>query len=315
MNLDFGILWVEDAFDANEQQQLEQHILNSGFQPRITTTIDGADIAQFAAENNIYHNIDLVLLDYKLGDTFGDDLAVNIRTFFPSTTILFYSGSFGSDGSELRAKMAAKQVEGVFCSHRDRFIIRASELIDQTAHSLSRLSGMRGLAAQVVSECDEKLSAALLSMTARSEACRNAVSRLDEAVCNHLKDTSRRYIAATKTDLDGRLATLIVDSAKKFAHYQRLTNIAIGSPAEFGLDTNQVDRLRELRRATNNYSTEVLSLRNTLSHQIEIRSADGWTLQGRGEISVADFPDFRQRFARYLANITEMISLTTPTEV
>ncbi len=309
MNLDLGILWIEDSFSEQEEEALRRRVQEAGFVARIETIPNSEGIEALARGHQLYHLYDLILLDYRLKDENGDELAPKIRGLFPSTTILFYSGS--AQEGELRRKIADKEVEGVYCSARERFIDRAGALIDQTARSLDRLSGMRGLAMRVVAECDELMRVAVMSMAARDSACEGKSSDLDEDVLQFMADVKHAYEAAVLGDLVARLETRAVDSAKLFKHFRRLTKIAATSPEAFGLSAEQVDRLRELRKASAQYDQNVLAKRNILGHVVEVKGENGWVLQGSDDINIGDFADIRRTFAAHIDALRDMMRLVT----
>ncbi len=312
MNLDFGILWIEDTYNPEEKANLERRVEAAGFIPRIEVVPNGETIEDLGRRQSLYHCFDIILLDYKLKNEDGDDLAPRVRRLFPSTTILFYSGNDDEDG--LRSKIATRKVEGVYCSHRNRFIERTGLLIDQTARALDRLSGMRGLAMRVVAECDELMKDAVRKMAASSSLCEAKLRDLDEDVNSHLDILKARYEEASQQDLEARLNTFAVDSTKLFKHFSRLTRLATANKSAFGLNDEQVDRLRELRNASANYPTDVLKKRNILGHANENQGENGWVLQGTTEITIADFPYIRQAFAAHINAFREIGVLVSPRE-
>jgi CheY-like chemotaxis protein len=304
MNLDLGILWIEDFFEEQEKQNLVRRVQGAGFQANIVNIPNGIGIEALARNHQLFHDFDLILLDYKLKDEKGDDLAPRVRSLFPSTTILFYSGS--ATEAELRRLIAEKDVEGVYCSERGRFIDRAGSLIDQTARSLDRLPGMRGLAMRVVSECDELMREAMLSMCARDARCVERLTDLDNDVIQFLDRQKESYEASRAGGLESRLGTRAVDSAKLFSHFRRLTSIAANDPCAFGMSAADVDKLRELRRASAQYSESVLGKRNILGHVSEEKDQGGWVIRGSNEIRVTDFPELRRVFAMHIEAFREM---------
>lgn len=307
MNLDIGILWIEDSFDAEEETNLTRRVQEAGFLARIDTIPNGTGIEALARQHQLYHVYDIILLDYRLKDEKGDELAPKIRSLFPATSILFYSGTV--DESELRQLIAAREVEGVFCSARGRFIERAGALIDQTARSLDRLSGMRGLAMKVVAECDDLMKVAVLSMSARDPSCAAKIKDLDESVLADLAAVRTKYEAAN--DLIQRIKTRAVDSTKLFKHFRRLTKIVAANPGTFGLDHNDVDQLRELRGVSAQYDQLVLHKRNILGHVVEVQGEAGWVLSGSNEIAIGDFPEIRRSFAAHIDAFRRMSDLVT----
>jgi CheY-like chemotaxis protein len=273
MNLDLGILWIEDSFSPEEEQALRRRVQDAGFVARIATIPNGNGIDEIARKHQLYHLYDVILLDYRLQDEKGDELAPKVRELFPSTTILFYSGS--AEEQKLRSLIADKAVEGVYCCSRVRFTKRAGELIDQTARSLDRLSGMRGLAMRVVAECDDLMKVAMLSMCARDAKCADKVADLDNDVLKFLDGAKQAYEASQSKDLIARIETRAVDSMKLFKHFRRLTEIAAANPSSFGLDDAAADRLRELRKSSARYDQMVLRKRNLLGHVVEVEGNTG----------------------------------------
>lgn len=307
MNLDLGILWIEDEFNEQEEADLARRVHQAGFIARIENLPNGTGVEELARKHQLYHIYDFILLDYKLRDEHGNDLAPKIRNLFPATTILFYSGNFTD--AELRHLIAEKEVEGVFCSARNRFIERAGALIDQTARSLDRLSGMRGLAMRVVAECDELMKVAVLSMTSRDPNCAGKIADLDASVFEDLANVKMAYEGAE--DLTQRIETRAVDSAKLFKHFRRLTKIAAAAPSTFGLTSEAVDELRELRGMSAQYDQNVLRKRNILGHVVEVQGDAGWELSGSNEIRIADFAEIRQVFAAHIDAFRRMTELVT----
>lgn len=307
MNLDLGILWIEDSFSEEEEASLKRRVYEAGFVARIQVIPNGSGIDELARLHNLYHRYDLILLDYRLRNEDGDEVAPKIRRLFPSVTILFYSGSV--EETELRRLIAAKEVEGVYCSHRNRFIERTGTLIDQTARALDRLSGMRGLAMKVVAECDELMKNAVLRMTQREPKCAAKIGEMDADVFTFLSEMKGKYEAAVPSGMQERFDTRAVDSTKLFKHFRRLTQIVTANPTSFGLEADQIDRLRELRTINVQYDTVVLKKRNILGHVTEVEGEDGWVLQGNDEISVADFAEIRRGFATHIDAIREMSEL------
>ena len=307
MNLEFGILWIEDSFSPEEEASLKRRVANAGFIARVDTLENGHGLQQLADDHSRYHCIDLILLDFKLKDAKGNELAPQVRQLFPSTTILFYSGSYQEN--QLRQMIADKQVEGVYCSSRERFIDRAASLIDQTASALDRLSGMRGLAMRVVAECDTIMKRAVLAMSNRHEQCAVKVSELDAEVFAFFDQLKNAYEKSTAGDLHQRLETRAIDSAKLHKHFRRLTEVVTANGQAFGLSEEQMEQLRALRKSSAQYVANVLGKRNVLGHAIEVRGPNGWVLQGSGDITVRDFPAIRGLFASHVDAFREMEKL------
>lgn len=164
---------------------------------------------------------------------------------------------------------------------------------------------------RVVAECDEIMRSAVLSMSVRDPNCAAKATDLDAEVLKFLDGSRNAYEAACSQDLNARLETRAIDSAKLFGHFRRLTKVVAANPNVFGLDQIQVERLRELRTASAQYDPQVLRKRNVLGHVIEVQGAQGWALQGSDEVAVGDFPDIRRAFASHIDALREMKRLVT----
>jgi hypothetical protein len=162
---------------------------------------------------------------------------------------------------------------------------------------------------RVVAECDALMKTAMLSMCNRDANCSGKVSELDGDVLTFMASMKEAYEAAISGDLNSRLDTRAVDSAKLFKHFRRLTQVAATDPETFGLNPGQVERLRELRKLSAQYDQNVLKKRNILGHVIEVQGTAGWILEGSSEISVEDFPEIRRAFAAHIAAFREMSGL------
>lgn len=302
MNLEFGILWIEDSYSDAEEESLKQAAAAAGFEAKITTSKDGANLEALGEQQRLYHPFDLVLLDLNLADgAKGDELASEARARFRSTPILFYSGSVADD-AELRRMMAAQNVEGVFCSHRRNFVNRAGEVIADLALSLNRLSGMRGLAMGVVAETDILCRDVVLALANRGLA-EKIIGELD---CTVVGAANKLKVDFPQLEgLEARLKHRAVDSMKLFNSFRDLLKVAIREvPAG-----DDKDQLSAMRGETKGFRDQVLNVRNVLGHAKEAKTKEGWViLDENGDVflTVQDFPTHRRRFLAQLKAIREI---------
>jgi len=146
----------------------------------------------------------------------------------------------------------------------------------------------------------------MLSMSSRDPNCAAKIVDLDADVLQFIADMKNKYEASIAGDLESRLETRAVDSAKLFRHFRRLTQLAAGDPTTFGLNSEQVERVRELRRSSAQYVENVLNKRNILGHVVEVRGEEGWVLRGSDQIGTSDFPDIRRVFAAHIDAFREL---------
>jgi len=304
MKLKFGLLWIEDSYSAQEESEIREGARAAGFELEIENSRDGSDIPELAERHQKFHVFDLVLLDLNLAeDVKGDELAKEVRKQFRSTPILFYSGS--EPESDLRTRMADKRIEGVFCASRNNFTDRAKELIQDYAHTLNRLSGMRGLAVEVVAEVDA-ICHRVISLIAIDALENLAISMLDDRVC---KQSQRNLDEFPKTTtLDEKIRHPASDSMKTFDVFRELLKKHIANMP----DGPSKDELRALRLASSDYREKVIGVRNVLGHALEVKNDHGWLIldrDGKEYMTVADFPRYRSEFLDNLEAIQKILEI------
>lgn len=295
MKLHFDLLWIEDSFSKQEEEEIASAAESAGFELQITNIKDDADIDQLAKQQQSFHTFDLILLDLKLAGTArGDQLAPRVRKLFRSTPILFYSGSDNEKG--LRKRMAEQAIEGVFCTGRANFTTRAGELIQDYAHTLNRLSGMRGLAMKVVAEVDT-LCRATVAQIATGDVRVEAEKFLNDAVATQSNRNLEDYPKLESLSL--KLKHPATDSMKSFRVFREVLKKRIGQLPS----GEEKDELSGLKLQTKTYIQDVLEIRNVLGHALEAEEEEGWSIKNRdGQIimTVADFPRYRSDFLSHL---------------
>jgi CheY-like chemotaxis protein len=310
VKLQFGLLWIEDNFSEQEEEEIRTGAADAGFELEITNSKDGSNLESLAEHQAKFHAFDLILLDLKLaGGVLGDQLAPRVRELFRSTPILFYSGS--ESENDLRNRMAKERIEGVYCAHRvdgTKFTTRAGELIQDYAHTLNRLSGMRGLAMEVVAEVDVICREIILKL-AVGKAEKTAVDFLDKAVCDQSKANLEKFPALV--DVPQRIDHPATDSMKSFALFRELLRKHIAS-----LPNGEAkDNLSALRSATRDYRESVLHVRNVLGHALETRNDKGWLIldrNGKPFMTIDDFPGHRSTFLSQLRAVRQIFEILIP---
>ena len=297
MNLTFGICWIEDQASDAEVEAVANSVRAHGFEPEIKRVETEDDIRDFAQRQENFHDYDLILLDLRLGGGLrGDELAPDVRRKFRSTPILFYSAVSEAD---LRRMMADKVVEGAYCAHRDRLPMRIGELVSNLSPALNRLSGMRGLAARVVADCDQELRAILIQLGHEAEK--------EAAIISYLKDKVRSENAALLEKIDpiDRLSALLDDHSMSSGvlYFAARDKIRAMDPP---------DDIKALLRAVREYPNDVIARRNTLAHALEERTNAGWRIVRRGtasDLTIEDFQRFRSDFLSNLRNLRRLREL------
>ena len=297
MNLTFGICWIEDQASPAESATVERAVRDAGFEPEISLVASEDKIRRFAEQQQRFQDYELILLDLNLGDGLrGDKLAPSVRDSFRSTPILFYSNEAESS---LRLRMAQENVDGVYCTNRLNLAIRVGELVLDLAPSLNRLSGMRGLAARVVAECDHELRQILLHFSHTEDLGTEIVKSLKERVAGATEDQC--VILHPISELPELLLQHSISSAILFREVKRrLRNL------------DPTEEIRAARRSLNTYPQEVLRRRNDLAHALEEKTDEGWRISrpgSTGTLTTHDFQRIRSDFLEHLRRIKRVRQL------
>lgn len=297
MNLTFGVCWIEDQASDAEIEAVEAAVRSNGFEPEMYRVEAEADIKTFAARQEHFHDFDLILLDLRLGKGLrGDDMAPEIRQAFRSTPILFYSAE---DERQLRQKMAKRLVEGVYCTHRDRLSERVGELVGNMTPALNRLSGMRGLAARVVAECDFELRSILYWLA-------SGLVKQEEVVTS-----LKSHVEASRDEVVGEIDP-IEDLREMLDHHAVSSGLLFKEVFGRIKDLDISDDVRTMRRAIRRYPELVLARRNVLAHALEERTEEGWRIVRRvphSDLTVEDFVGYRADFLAHLRDIRQLRKL------
>jgi DNA-binding NarL/FixJ family response regulator len=293
MNLTFNVCWIEDQASDAEVDDIMSAIRKNGFHPQIDRIETDEQIKSFAEQQNHYHDFELILLDLRLGDGLrGNEIAKDVRRHFPSTPLLFYSGV---DETELRRMMFEAGVEGVYCVHRDRLSERTHELVRDLSPALNRLNSMRGLAAQVVADCDQQLRQILLHF--------GRDDRKAAEICESIK---AKVIAFSEGQKE-KLGTF--GSLEELIHGLPVpSGILFSEAKERARSENGTDEVRELLRSLKNYPNKVLFRRNTLAHALEERTEEGWIIHRKGGQPLTR-DDFERYRAEFLAHHRDVYAL------
>ncbi len=154
MKIKYKILWIEDNLKEIEGliKNLEYRLEELGFILEVDkrVTLTGSVLRDLSQKLSTYNPYDIIIFDYDLGTTKGDDIAHKLRTAI-YTDMIFYSGT---KGSELRRILFDKNIEGVYTVNRPNFIDDAWPIIEDQIKRISDVNNMRGVILDEMSKID-----------------------------------------------------------------------------------------------------------------------------------------------------------------
>ncbi len=259
MQLDYKILWFDDQHQAITPfvQRVQNMIARLGFEPKVDLRIITADVVEPLANLPNQAEIDLVLMDWKLGGLHdGADLARKLRVTFRDTDFIFYSSE---SPATLRRLIFEKNIDGVFCVSREHLSDRVNGIIQGQLRRVLDLNHMRGLVMAATSDLDLgmidclELVQKVLYVGDAAEYAIEIATRISKALRSKADDID-------KLGKKGKLAKLLREPSFGPALRLQLLQEEI---AKFA------DKLTELHvvEGLDRYHEEVITPRNDFAHR------------------------------------------------
>ncbi|WP_295166324.1 hypothetical protein [uncultured Brevundimonas sp.] len=277
MQLDYRILW----FDDQEQSikpfvgRVQGMIARLGFEPKVDLRIITADVAEPLANLPAQADVDLVLMDYKLGGQHdGADLAQKLRLSFRHTDFIFYSSE---PPATLRQLVFDKGIDGVYCVSRPNLSERANGIIQGQLRRVLDLNHMRGIVMAATGDLD-------LGMIDCLELVQKILYVGDEAAAAYANEIAARISKSMRSKADdieklgkkGQLAKLLREPS--FGAFLRLQLLQEEV-------TKLADKLSEphVVEGLEKYQAEVITPRNDFAHRKSHIKDGKLHLEGRDE--------------------------------
>ena len=274
MQLEYRILWFDDQQQAIKPfvDRVHGAVARLGFEPMIDLRIITADVEEPLAGIPAQNEVDLVLMDWKLGGRHdGADLARKLRQSYRDTDIVFYSSE---SAAKLRELIFKQGIDGVFCSMRVHLTERATGIIQGQLRRVLDLNHMRGIVMAATSDLDQGMV-----------ACLELVQKI-----LHPGDVATAFAASIAGEIAAALrkkADEVEAMGKKGKLTKLLREPALGSTLRLRILREEVaklsDRLTEphVLEHLGRYDAEIIGPRNDFAHRkAEIKDGK-MVLEGR----------------------------------
>lgn len=302
MRLDYHILWFEDQPANNKpyEDTIRTALARLGFEPQISMKVVVTGSGDPLAELPPQHQVDLVLMDWKLGGGHdGAELARKIRRVFRDTDIVFYSSESPKD---LRRLIFEKDIDGVHCFHRTSLTERTVGLIRSQMRKILDLNHMRGIVMAATSDIDQAMIQCLemiQSVVYPSQAEAFAAS-IGVQVAGSLR---KKADEIDKLVIKGRLDKLLHEPA--FGAALRLTVLQ----AEIKKIADRINEVH-LIEGLDRYQSEVITPRNDFAHRRAVVRDGKLVLEGREQPFDQDgMVALRLKLLDHSDNLRSLISL------
>jgi CheY-like chemotaxis protein len=255
MRIDFNVLWVEDQQDNVQSQRvaIDRRIRAEGFRLDVLFADSVVQAVKALSESVYGDHIDLILMDYDLGKGGkGDEGLIEVRRIFEYKDLVFYS----ADPSKLAEIVAAKKIEGVFCSSRDHLPDEVFGLFETLIKKVLDIDHARGIVMGSTSDIDGLVFDSLDALFHEgggklSEGAKKILAtQLDEIRSTCDKDAKKLALIDSMPEL-----------RKMHRHYSSVHRHRL---LRYLLE--QTNKYAELCAAMTTYEVETSAKRNELAH-------------------------------------------------
>lgn len=278
MRLDFNVLWIEDQPGNIDgfKDNLRIKILKEGFKLQVIQELSFEDAEKHLSDDVFVDNIDLVLVDYDLGNKMkGDDAIRKIRNKIPYKDIIFYSAKSSTD---LRKMMHEKGIEGVFCASREELADKLSGVFDALVKKVLDIDHSRGIVMGVTSDIDQMINDCLL--------------KLEAELGNDIKDILQKYV----TENIGKRMKSLTDVQNKISDGMTMAEILKSRDAIPAADRLKILKKvlslhypsshADIKRSISKYLTDIPQKRNILAHSRLVVKNNIRRLKSSGDVEI-----------------------------
>lgn len=190
MRLDFNVLWVEDQPTAvrAQQERIEFALKREGFRFQVAFARSVTEAGGFLSSDIYGDHIDLVLMDYDLGDGLGgDEGLMEVRHSFEFKDVIFYS----SQADNLMDVVARRRIQGVHCSTRDQLVETVVGAFHALVKKVLDIDHARGIVMGATSDIDHLVNTCLGAVfEVGGEESRN---RTLQVIARHMKEKRKHF--------------------------------------------------------------------------------------------------------------------------
>ena len=278
MKLEYKILWIDNDLqsyiDNDSLKDIEDFLKEKGFEPMIEKVFDEAELDNYITK----HNYDLILSDYNLNNTTGDEIIKLIRDEKQlDTEILFYTAQDSYMNNEQVLKNLAFKERLSFKVGRDGLLEKIENVIELTLKKLLELNATRGLITAATSELDveiEELFYQLIEIPVIDES----IPKVGKIFKTDYTEMKKNYLKQCKAKRDNHTSNykMYFSLSDAFRKYDILKDLLkLHSFDGFDLDLFK------------KYGQDIISVRNKFAHAKAID--DNGTLKLKGQVSGQDF--------------------------
>jgi len=256
MRIKYNILWIEDQQDWIDTTEIffKTKLEELGFKLE-KEILKNSDLIDDKIASNGFSDFDLILIDFKLGNSDTGNLIIDkIRKNEIFTDVLFYSQDF----TLVKESLASMYLEGVYISDRNDIVDKFEKVMKTTIKKIQEVNTLRGLIMAETSEMDflmEEILEKYLDKRCNNEENLKLCTKMIKKVRDHFNTNNEEFnIIEESNDGKGLINKIYFDSNKKSNSINSLLRIENSSD------------LKNIKKCNKNYIKEIIEPRNNLAH-------------------------------------------------
>jgi CheY-like chemotaxis protein len=296
MKLEYKILWlddqIQDFIDDEIIQEVEEYLIEQGFQPKIITVSKSEDF--FKSLNDSF---DLLLTDYHLNDINGDEVIKKIRSqeYSVLSEVLFYTAKADLKDTDKISRVSFLETNTLLGDHRELVLKATINLIGLTLKKFQNIIAMRGMIMHETSSLDVEMIEII------KKALKNESLNFEEvsvSIYDQLID-----LFTKKTEF--------VQECKRKMNFNQLTKDSFVYSAKYKILTlSKILEDLKMEDFSTEYDSEINSIRNKFAHAVLERDENGREFFKHKEDGI-DFNEelckvIRENIIKHKSNLDEL---------
>ena len=257
MKVEYKILWIDDLIDEFEDEGcvdvISEYLQEEGFNPNIITSSKPESFFE-----KLDDTFDLILTDFHMGDTTGEDIINRVRELSILTEILFYTAKADLKDTAKINRISFLQTSGDARGHHKTVEEETIKLISLTIKKFQNIVAMRGMIMQETSSLD-------------NQSLNIINTYLDENKCDDIAE-----------NIANKLSTHLDEKVKKSEEFKATKNLKKLAKDNFLFSADyKIDVLSSiivksgLQDFSSDYKNELISIRNKFAHAVLLKDENG----------------------------------------
>lgn len=296
MKLEYKILWlddqIQDFIDDEMIQEVEEYLVEQGFQPKIITVSKSEDFFK-----SLDDSFDLLLTDYHLNDINGDEVIKKIRSqeYSVLSEVLFYTAKADLKDTDKISRVSFLETNTLLGDHRELVLKATINLIGLTLKKFQNIIAMRGMIMHETSSLDVEMIEII------KKALKNENLNFEEVSISIYDQLIELFTQKTE----------FVQECKRKMNFNQLTKDNFVYSAKYKILTlSKILEDLKMKDFSTEYDSEINSIRNKFAHALLEKDENGREFFKHKEDGI-DFNEelckvIRENIVKHKSNLDEL---------